>query len=79
MGDKEPSSTTTSLYNMLISFPVMTKMLGLKSVKDLAMERLIIKMKEDAPIEASEKVIREIISCHPSEVGERLTVKKDNS
>ncbi|TNV85125.1 hypothetical protein FGO68_gene1005 [Halteria grandinella] len=79
MGSKEPGSTTSSQYHVLSSLPIMAKYLSVRSVKDLAMERVILKMKDTATLDQSEKVVRDILAALPSDTTENLKVKKDKA
>jgi hypothetical protein len=53
--------------------------MGMRTVKDLVMERLIIKMTDSATLDDSEQVIRDIKASLPDEVSQQLKVKKDKA
>lgn len=48
-------------------------------MKELAMERIIIKMKDTASLDDSEQVVRDILAAIPSDTAENLKVKKDKA
>ena len=58
MSRREPESKRAE--HVAVSLPLLAKYAGLKSVKELGIERVIVKMKEGTTIKDSEQLIREV-------------------
>lgn len=68
-----------SADNALVSLPMLAKMIGLRSVRDLRYERLLIRMREDATLDDADKVVRDILRAMDPIVAEQVNVKKDKA